>query len=77
MSTALATPRSDMMTTNAVAAMLGVSQKAVLYWFKTGKVYGEYLSPRCLLVSVPDAKKAEMRTRNSRIKRKQTLSSSA
>ncbi len=74
MSTALATSPSDLMTTGAVAAALGVSRKAVHYWYKTKKIRGEYISERLLLVSMSDAKKAELRTRNSRLKRKQTLS---
>lgn len=77
MSTVLATPPSDLVPTGAVAAAFGVSRKTVLYWHKTGRVYGEYISPRLLLVSMSDAQKAELRTRNSRIKRKRTLSQSA
>lgn len=75
MSTALAiTPQPEMLSTVKVAEMLGVSRKAVEYWFKKSKISGWYVSPRCLLVNVSEAQQEELRTRNSRIKRKRTLS---
>jgi hypothetical protein len=74
MSSALALQPSDMMTTTAVAAELGVSREAVYYWWNCGKIHGELVTARLLLVSITDARREEKRTRNSRNKRKQTLS---
>ncbi len=74
MPAAIAARHSDMMTTNAVAAELGVSRKAVYYWWETGKIHGELVTARLLLVSITDARREEERTRNSRNKRKATLS---
>ncbi len=74
MSAARKIRRSDMMTTSAIAAELGVSRKAVYYWWKTGKIHGERVTPRLILVSITDARREEARTQNSRNKRKSTLS---
>ena len=66
MSTALETSPSDMATTSAVAAEVGVCRKTVYNWYKAGKISGEDVTPRLVLVSVSDARREAAKTRSKR-----------
>ena len=66
MSTAFETSSSDMATTSAVAAEVGVCRKTVYNWYKAGKISGEVVTPRLVFVSVSDARREAAKPRNKR-----------
>ncbi len=66
MSAVPATSSPDMATTSAVAAEVGVTRRTVLNWYKSGKIGGEDVTPRLVLVSIADAKLQAERTRSRR-----------
>ena len=64
MSAVHAAPSPGLATTSAVAAEVGVTRRTILNWYKNGKISGEDISSRLVLVSIADAKQQVKRMRN-------------